>query len=90
VALLNLGRHFSVDQSFWHALRVRIEELMAGEASLAEVDLPKATALEAERIVEQLQLHRAPARSAPTIAGKDLITVKQSMPKHADAFGGKP
>jgi hypothetical protein len=54
------------------------------------VDLPKATALEAERIVEQLQLHRAPARSAPTIVGKDLITIKHSMPKHADAFGGKP
>ena len=37
---------------------------MAGQASLVEVDLPKATALEAEHIVEQLQLHRAPARSA--------------------------
>src|SRR5664280_3387299 len=57
VTLLNLGRHFSVDQSFWPALCVRIEELMAGQASLVEVDLPKATALEAERIVEQLQLH---------------------------------
>jgi len=64
VTLLNLGRHFSVDQSFWPALCVRIEELMAGQASLVEVDLPKATALEAERIVEQLQLHRAPTRSA--------------------------
>ena len=37
---------------------------MAGQASLVEVDLPTATALEAERIVEQLQLHRAPTRSA--------------------------
>jgi hypothetical protein len=64
VTLLNLGRHFSVDQSFWPALCVRIEELMAGQASLVEVDLPTATALEAERIVEQLQLHTAPARSA--------------------------
>jgi hypothetical protein len=89
VTLLNLGRHFWVDQSSWPALRVRIKELMAGQASLAEVDLPKATALEAERIVEQLQLHRAPARSASTIVGKDLITIKQSIPKHADAFGGK-
>ena len=43
---------------------VRIEELVAGQASLVEVDLPIATALEADRIVEQLQLHRAPTRSA--------------------------
>jgi len=64
MTLLNLGRHFSVDQSFWPALCVRIEELMAGQASLVEVDLPTATALEAERIVEQLQLHRAPTRLA--------------------------
>jgi hypothetical protein len=33
VTLLNLGRHFCVDQSLWSALRVRIEELMAGQAS---------------------------------------------------------
>jgi transposase len=64
VTLLNLGRHFSVDQSFWPALCVRIEELMAGQASLVEVNLPKATTLEAERIVEQLQLHRVPTGSA--------------------------
>jgi len=64
MTLLNLGRHFSVDQSFWPALCVRIEELMAGQASLVEVDLPTAAALEAERIVEQLQLHRAPTRLA--------------------------
>ena len=53
-----------MDPSFWPALCIRIEELMAGQASLVEVDLPTATALEAERIVEQLQLHRAPTRSA--------------------------
>jgi transposase len=64
MTLLNLGRHFAVDQAFWPALCVRIEELMAGQASLVEVDLPKAAALEAERIVEQLQLHKAPACSA--------------------------
>ncbi|MDD5321638.1 MAG: hypothetical protein PHD43_13700 [Methylococcales bacterium] len=58
---LNPGWHFSVDQSLWSALSVRIEELMAGQAGLVAVDLPKAVILEAERIVEQLQLHRAPA-----------------------------
>ena len=53
-----------MDPSFWPALCIRIEELMAGQASLVEMDLPTATALEAERIVEQLQLHRAPTRSS--------------------------
>jgi hypothetical protein len=53
VTLLSLGRHFFVDQSFWSALCVYIEELMAGRASLVEVNLPKATALEVEPIFEQ-------------------------------------
>jgi len=66
VTLINLGRHFSVDQSLWPALCVRIEELMAGQACLVKVDLPKSAALEAERIVEQLQLHRAPIRPVST------------------------
>jgi transposase len=70
VTLLNLGRHFSVDQSLWPALCVRIEELMAGQDSLVGVDLPKSAALEAERIAEQLQLHRAPTPPASAIQAK--------------------
>ena len=61
VTLLNLGRHFAVDQSLWPALCVRVDELLAGQASLVEIDLPKAAAVEAERITAQLQLHKAPA-----------------------------
>jgi transposase len=61
VTLLNLGRHFAVDQSLWPALCVRIDELLAGQASLVEIDLPKSAAVEAERITAQLQLHKAPA-----------------------------
>jgi transposase len=61
VTLLNLGRHFAVDQSLWPALCVRIEELLAGQASLVEINLPKSAAMEAERITAQLQLHKAPA-----------------------------
>ena len=63
VTLLNLGRHFAVDQSLWPALCVRIDELLAGQASLVEINLPKAAAVEADRIVAQLQLHKAPASS---------------------------
>jgi hypothetical protein len=41
---------------------------MVGQASLVGVDLPKSAALEAERIAEQLQLHRAPTSPAPAQA----------------------
>ena len=62
--LLNLGRHFAVDQSLWPALCIRINELLAGQASLVEINLPKSAAVEADRIVAQLQLHKAPVVSA--------------------------
>ena len=39
VTLLNLGRHFAVDQSLWPAMCVRIDELLAGQASLVEIFL---------------------------------------------------
>ena len=63
ITLLNLGRHFAVDQSLWPALCVRIDELLAGQACLVDINLPKAAAVEAERIVAQLQTHKAPAVS---------------------------
>ena len=61
VTLLNLGRHFAVDQSLWPALCIRIDELLAGQDSLIEINLPKAAAVDADRIVTQLQPHKAPA-----------------------------
>jgi len=64
VTLLNLGRHFAVDQSLWPAMCVRIDELLASQASLVEINLPKSAAVETERITVQLQLHKAPAVSA--------------------------
>ncbi len=67
VTLLNLGRHFAVDQSLWPALCIRIDELLAGQASLVEINLPNSAAVEADRIVAQLQLHKAPVVSATAI-----------------------
>ena len=64
VTLLNLGRHFAVDQSLWPALCVRIDELLAGQACLVDINLPKSAAVEAERITAQLQTHKTPAVSA--------------------------
>jgi len=65
MTLLNLGRHFPIDRSLWPTLCARIEELMVGQASLFEVDLPTAVAVEAERIAAQLQMHRVPAVPSP-------------------------
>ena len=67
VTLLNLGRHFAVDPSLWPALCIRIDELLAGQASLVEINLPNSAAVEADRIVAQLQLHKAPVVSATAI-----------------------
>jgi hypothetical protein len=61
VTLLNLERHFAVDQSLWPALCVRIDELLAGQACLVDINLPKSAAVKVDRIAAQLQLHKAPA-----------------------------
>ena len=82
VTLLNLGRHFAVDQSLWPALCVRIDELLAGQASLVEIDLPKAAAVEAERITAQLQAHKAPAVPAPAQARSE--TKPDAQPQSED------
>ena len=64
VTLLNLGQHFAVGQSLWPALCVRIDELLAGQACLVDINLPKSAAVETDRIAAQLQLHKVPAVSA--------------------------
>ena len=73
VTLLNLGRHFAVDQSLWPALCVRIDELLAGQACLVEIKLPKAAAVDADGIVAQLQLHKAPAVSVTATPAQSEI-----------------
>ena len=42
LTLLNLGRHFSVDQDWWASLCVRIEQLMSHQAELLPIELPAA------------------------------------------------
>lgn len=59
LTLLNLGRHFAVDTALWPAVCQRVTELMAGQACLLDPALPKAAALEAERIAAQLLAQRA-------------------------------
>jgi len=40
MTLLNLVRHFSVDQDLWASLWVRIEQLMSHQSELLPVELP--------------------------------------------------
>ena len=46
VNLLNPERYFAVDQSLRSALCVHIDELLVGQASLVEIDLPKSDAVD--------------------------------------------
>jgi hypothetical protein len=40
MTLLNLGRHFSVDQDLWASLCVRIEQLLSLQTELLPIELP--------------------------------------------------
>jgi len=66
LTLLNLGRHFDVDQAHWPALCCRIEALLAGQATLLGQDCPASVERHAQRITAQLIAHRAPLSAAET------------------------
>ncbi len=61
--LLNLGRHFAIEQAHWPLLCARIEELLGGQAPLVPVDCPTAVEREAQYIVTQLLVRQAPRES---------------------------
>ena len=70
--LLNLGRHFDVVQSHWPVLCRRINELLAGQMSLA-CDCPPALESHAQHIADQLLARqRIGAASAPANPGHDF------------------
>ena len=78
VTLVNLGRHFAVDQTLWPALCQRIEALTTGQSYLLEPDLPVSASAEAERIAAQL-LARTSAASSLSV---DASGTKQG--EHTD------
>jgi len=61
LTLLNLGRHFDLDQAHWPALCVRLEELLAGQAGLLPAEGPAAVERHAQRIAAQLLARGQPA-----------------------------
>jgi hypothetical protein len=59
MTLLNLGRHFAVDQDFWVSLCVRIEQLLSHQVELLPIELPATVEKAAQRIAAQLIEQRA-------------------------------
>src|SRR5450755_1846328 len=59
MTLLNLGRHFAVDQDLWASLCVRIEQLLSHQTELLPIELPAAVEKAAQRIAAQLIEQRA-------------------------------
>jgi hypothetical protein len=59
MTLLNLGRHFAVDQDLWASLCVRIEQLLSHQAELLPIELPATVEKAAQRIAAQLIEQRA-------------------------------
>lgn len=65
MTLLNLGRHFAVDQDLWASLRVRIEQLLSHQTELLPIELPVAVEKAAQRIAAQLIEQRAVVSNTP-------------------------
>jgi transposase len=59
MTLLNLGRHFAVDQDLWASLCVRIEQLLSHQVELLPIELPATVEKAAQRIAAQLIEQRA-------------------------------
>ena len=71
--LLNLGRHFAIEQADWPLLCARIEELLGGQAPLVPVACEAAVEREAQRIVAQLLARQ---QSEPEDADKPVADVQ--------------
>jgi transposase len=65
MTLLNLGRHFAVDQDLWASLCVRIEQLLSRQAELLPIELPATVEKAAQRIAAQLIEQRAVVIKTP-------------------------
>ena len=49
--LLNLGRHFEVEQEYWQPLCVRLDQLLSGQPDLLPPELPDPVEEETQRIL---------------------------------------
>jgi hypothetical protein len=80
LTLLNLGRHFSVDQDLWASLCVRIEQLMSHQAELLPIELPSAVERAAQRIAAQLIAQQAVVIQTPLADAGHFAPVESAAP----------
>lgn len=66
--LLNLGRHFEIDQTHWPAFCAYLEDLLKGQEVLIPPELPADAEPEAQRIVARIIAREAPPSSAEPAA----------------------
>ena len=75
ITLLNLGRHFDVDQAYWPLLCTRIEARLSNQDSLVPMDCPAGIEHHAQRIAAQLvargQEHASARASSASSSGMD-------------------
>ncbi len=57
--LLNLGRHFDVDQELWPALCSRLDQLLSGQESLLPSELPAHAERKAQHLLARLVVREA-------------------------------
>jgi transposase len=80
MTLLNLGRHFAVDQDLWASLCVRIEQLLSHQIELLPFELPAAVEKAAQRIAAQLIEQRAVVSQTPVADEGHSAPVESAAP----------
>ena len=63
--LLNLGRHFVIEQDHWPTLCARLDEIMGCQLALLPIECPLAVEREAQRIAALLLARRGVALASP-------------------------
>ena len=79
MTLLNLGRHFAVDQDLWASLCARIEQLLSHQVELLPIELPTTVEKAAQRIAAQLIEQRAVVIKPPLADGGHSTPAKSSI-----------
>jgi hypothetical protein len=76
--LLNLGRHFEVEQEYWQPLCVRLDQLLNSQPDLLPLELPNFVEEEAQRILARLVVSDtvlSPPDQSSVHSGTDIQSV---------------
>ena len=81
--LLNLGRHFAIEQDHWPTLCARVDEIMGCQLTLMPVECPLVVEREAQRIAALLLARRGVTSPAPVsdIQSVDIASLELHRPR---------